>query len=137
VKTRWYHRERALLCALVGLLIWGAALPGAAGNADAAELLMFEQRACPFCAAFNREIAPDYPRSRAGGLAPLRHVDIWESRDGGIAGLDPAVFTPTFVLVENGREVGRLMGYPGRRYFYPEIDRLIDRIDGSPQSGPD
>lgn len=95
---------------------------------QAAELLMFEQKACPFCAEFNREIAPDYPRSRAGGIAPLRHVDIYESRTGGIAGLDPAVFTPTFVLVENGNEVGRMMGYPGRRYFYPEIQALLDKL---------
>jgi hypothetical protein len=99
-----------------------------AGPAAGAELLMFEQKACPFCAAFNREIAPDYPRSKAGAVAPLRHVDIYECRDGGIHGLEPAVFTPTFVLVEGGREVGRMLGYPGRRYFYPEIQRLIDAL---------
>ena len=98
------------------------------GRAEAAELLMFEQRACPFCAAFNREIAPDYLRSRAGGIAPLRHVDIYESRTGGIDGLEPAVFTPTFVLVDKGREVGRLLGYPGRRFFYPEIQTLLDKL---------
>ena len=89
---------------------------------------MFEQKACPFCEAFNREIAPDYPESAAGRAAPLRHVDIWQSRTGGVESLDPAVFTPTFVLVENGREVGRLMGYPGRRYFYQEIEPLIARL---------
>lgn len=109
-----------------------AARPAWAGTV---ELLMFEQKACAFCAAFNREIAPDYPQSRAGHIAPLRHVDIWKSRTGGVEGLDPAVFTPTFVLVENGREVGRLMGYPGRRYFYGEIDALIDRI-GVPSPAP-
>lgn len=96
--------------------------------AAGAELLMFEQKACPFCAAFNREIAPDYPRSQAGAVAPLRHVDIFESRNGGIDGLEPAVFTPTFVLVEDGLEVGRMLGYPGRRYFYPEIQKLIDAL---------
>lgn len=101
---------------------------GAPGWAEAAELLMFEQKACPFCDAFKREIAPDYPRSHAGLRAPLRRVDIWDSRTGGVEGLDPAVFTPTFVLVDDGKEVGRLMGYPGRRYFYAEIDALIDRL---------
>jgi hypothetical protein len=101
-----------------------------------AELLMFEQKACPFCAAFNHEIAPDYPRSRPGRIAPLRHVDIYESRTGGIEGLEPAVFTPTFVLVENGREVGRMMGYPGRRYFYPEIQTLLDKLPQSSAASP-
>ena len=117
----------ALLAAVVG---WGVVPAGAA------ELLMFEQKACPFCAAFNREIAPDYPRSKAGGIAPLRHVDIYESRTGGIDGLEPAVFTPTFVLVEKGREIGRMMGYPGRRYFYPEIQVLIDKLPPAIAAAP-
>ncbi|BDA86026.1 hypothetical protein Sa4125_35680 [Aureimonas sp. SA4125] len=89
---------------------------------------MFEQRACPFCARFIEEIAPDYPRSAAGALAPLRRVDIYESRTGDVPGLDPAVFTPTFVLVDGGSEIGRLVGYPGRRYFYGELQALIDRL---------
>lgn len=109
-------------------IVVAAVLCQANATATAAELLMFEQAACPFCAAFNREIAPDYPQSKAGGRAPLRHVDIHQSRTGGISGLDPAIFTPTFVLVDQGKEVGRMMGYPGRRYFYPEIQGLLDKL---------
>ena len=97
--------------------------------AEAAELLMFEQDGCPFCRKFDEEIAPDYPRSEAGQAAPLRRVDIFEDRRGGYDGVTPAVFTPTFVLVDDeGREVGRLEGYPGRRYFYPEIEPLIAKL---------
>lgn len=117
--------------ALFGLVAAGIGAMPASG----AELLMFEQKACPFCDAFNREIAPDYPRSRAGAIAPLRLVDIWESRTGGIEGLEPAVFTPTFVLVDDHREIGRLLGYPGRRYFYQEIQILLDRLNGSGPPG--
>ena len=101
----------------------------AASASSAAELLMFEQAGCPFCRKFDSEIAPDYPRSRAGRVAPLRRVNIYKDRRGGYVGLDPAVFTPTFVLMDDaGGEVGRLTGYPGERWFYPEIDRLIDRL---------
>lgn len=117
----------------IAILMLFACVAGESSTpAEAAELLMFEQKACPFCEAFNREIAPDYPKSVAGGRAPLRHVDIWESRTGGVEGLDPAVFTPTFVLVDDGKEVGRLMGYPGRRYFYAEIEELIARMGPPP-----
>ncbi|MBC8130409.1 MAG: thioredoxin family protein [Rhizobiaceae bacterium] len=118
---------------VLGRLVLGVALPLASmacQSASAAELLMFHQKACAFCDAFKREIAPDYPRSQAGALAPLRLVDIWESRTGGIEGLEPAVFTPTFVLVEGGREIGRMLGYPGQRYFYPEIQSLIGQLGG-------
>lgn len=97
--------------------------------AEAAELIMFEQAGCPFCARFDAEIAPDYPKSRAGRIAPLRRVDIHEDRTGGIEGLEPAVFTPTFVVVDDdGREIGRLLGYPGRKYFYPEIEALLSGL---------
>ena len=95
--------------------------------ARAAELLMFEQAGCPFCRKFDVEIAPDYPQSRIGRIAPLRRVDIFKDRRGGIAGLVPAVFTPTFVLVgDDGQEIGRLEGYPGRKWFYPEIESILD-----------
>ena len=110
--------------------VWlAAALFAAGGQANAAELLMFEQAGCPFCEAFDAEIAPGYPASNAGRLAPLRRVDIHDDRRGGIDTLSPAVFTPTFLLVDDeGREIGRLEGYPGRKWFYPEIDALIDRL---------
>ena len=34
--------------------------------ADAAELVMFEREGCPYCARFNREIAPIYERTDEG-----------------------------------------------------------------------
>ncbi|MCE7028530.1 thioredoxin family protein [Jiella avicenniae] len=102
----------------------------------AAELLMFEQDGCPFCRKFDAEIAPDYPQSRIGQIAPLRRVNIFEDRTGGIAGLTPAVFTPTFVLVgDDGHEVGRLEGYPGQKWFYPEIEAILDGVTSEPDAG--
>ena len=55
----------ALTCALLAI-----------GRADAAELVMFEQRGCPWCAAFDREIGPVYAKTPEGARAPLRRVDI-------------------------------------------------------------
>ena len=103
----------------------------------AAELLMFEQAGCPFCRAFDAEIAPDYPLSAAGKVAPLRRVNIFDDRRGGVAGLTPAYFTPTFVVLDDDRrEVGRLEGYPGRKYFYPEIEAITDKLGPSGLGNP-
>ena len=119
--------RRLLWLAAFLLLVGQLFFPALAGPAAAAELLMFEQPGCPFCRKFDAEIAPDYPRSRIGMLAPLRRVNIFEDRRGGIPGLTPAVFTPTFVLVgDDGTEIGRLEGYPGRKWFYPEIEALME-----------
>ena len=95
---------------------------------------MFEQPGCPFCRAFDQEIAPDYPRSAAGRVAPLRRVNIFVDRRGGIPELAPAYFTPTFVVVDDaGREIGRIEGYPGRKYFYPEIEAITEKL-GPPKA---
>ncbi|EAU42208.1 hypothetical protein FP2506_05201 [Fulvimarina pelagi HTCC2506] len=95
----------------------------------AAELLMFEQDGCPYCAKFDAEIAPEYPQSEAGKIAPLKRVDIADDRRGGYEDIAPAVFTPTFVMMNDaGEEVGRLKGYPGRRYFYSEIEPMLDKL---------
>lgn len=114
-----------------GTFVIATSLFLSANAADSAELLMFEQAGCPYCARFDAEIAPNYPESEAGQRAPLRRVDIFEDRRGGYADIEPAVFTPTFVMIDDeGEEVGRLQGYPGKRYFYGEIEPMLDTLTG-------
>ena len=36
------------------------------------------------------------------------------------------VFTPTFVLVEDGKELGRIEGYAGDEFFWFLLGRLLD-----------
>jgi hypothetical protein len=48
----------------------------ASASSRAAELVMFEQAGCEWCAAFDRDIAPVYPKTDEGRRAPLRRVDI-------------------------------------------------------------
>ena len=36
------------------------------------------------------------------------------------------VFTPTFVLVNEGRELGRLEGYAGDEFFWFTLKKLLD-----------
>ena len=79
-------------------------------SAPAAELVMYQRDGCPYCVRFEREMAPIYPKTREGALAPLRLVQRPSGgvRDGGLK--KPGIATPTFVLVESGREIGRITG---------------------------
>jgi hypothetical protein len=43
--------------------------------------------------------------------------------------MKPTRFTPTFVLVADGREVGRITGYPGEDFFWGLLQRLIEAHD--------
>jgi hypothetical protein len=89
------------------------------------ELLMFEQPGCVYCAAWNAEVAPEYPLTAEGRAAPLRRLQLHERLPDGIDVVAPPVFTPTFVLVEDGVESGRIEGYPGEDFFWPQLAGLI------------
>jgi hypothetical protein len=96
--------------------------------AQAAELLMFDDPGCMWCRRWNAEIAPSYPKSREGQQAPLRRVPIRDQARAGVALARPINITPTFVLVEDGQEVGRIDGYAGKDFFYPMLAQLLRRL---------
>ncbi len=100
-------------------------------NARAAELVMFEQAGCPWCEAFDREIAPIYGKTAEGLRAPLRRVDIAQNLPADLAFLEMERLTPLFVLVDRGREIGRIRGYPGEDHFWGLLGVLMKKLDAS------
>ncbi len=102
--------------------------------AVAAELVMFESTACEWCATWDEEIAPIYPRTPESRRAPLRRVDIHDPRPPDLASIGGILYTPTFVLVQDGVEVGRITGYPGEDFFWGLLASLIERLDQVPST---
>jgi thioredoxin-related protein len=100
----------------------------------AAELVMFEQAGCVWCETFDREIAPIYPKTTEGQRAPLRRVNIDQSLPPDLSFIVIERITPLFVLVANGREIGRIRGYPGEDHFWGLLGVLIEKLD-SPGTG--
>ncbi len=90
----------------------------------AAELVMVEQRGCEWCARWNEEIAPAYPKTTEGKFAPLRRVDL-RNMPTDLHVQRRVSFTPTFLIVEDGKEVARLEGYPGEDFFWPVLAKLL------------
>ena len=105
--------------------------------ARAAELVMFTQRGCVWCQKFDREIATAYEKTAEGKRAPLRRVDIARPVPADLAFIRRERFTPVFVLVEGGREVGRIRGYPGDAFFYGLLANLIERMDRGESAAPE
>lgn len=110
----------AVLAALFAILS-GLALREATA-ASGVRLLMVEERGCRFCRKWDAEIAHGYRKSAEGRFAPLKRVQRGSPE---IKGLDPVVFTPTFIVVRSGEEVGRVTGYPGAEYFYSELRPIL------------
>ena len=107
---------------LVGSLVMGG------GRARAAELVMFEDPGCGWCRRWLAEVGPAYPRTAEGQVAPLRRIHIREQAISGVVLERPITATPTFVLAERGREIGRIVGYPGEEFFYGLLDNLLKSV---------
>ena len=113
--------------ALIGAMFVALGL----ANARAAELVMFEQAGCVWCETFDREIAPIYGKTEEGLRAPLRRVDTGQSLPPDLAFIERERLTPLFVLVDSGREIGRIRGYPGEDNFWGLLGVLIKKLDAS------
>jgi hypothetical protein len=100
-----------------------------ASRARAAELVMFEQAGCSWCEAFDREIGTIYGKTEDGLRAPLRRVDIARPLPPDLSFVEVERFTPLFVLVDKGREIGRIRGYGGREAFWTQLFVLMEKLD--------
>lgn len=111
-----------------------ALLCGAVAQAENArtELVMFEQDNCYWCEVWFEEIGPIYPKTSEGARAPIRRVDIHDPMPDDLAHIEGSRFTPTFVLIHDGQEVGRIRGYPGEDFFWGLLDQMMQKLP--PQS---
>lgn len=94
----------------------------------AAELLIFERPGCPYCAAFDREVAPIYPMTSEGKAIPARRIDITKPIPTDLDFVKVERLTPVFVLVDNRREIGRFRGYSGDDLFWGLLGVLVARL---------
>ena len=92
-------------------------------------LIMVDDPNCGYCRKFEAEIGPRYPRTAEGRFAPLFKIRR-KSRE--LSAFNPVIYTPTFLLVRGTEEVGRIIGYPGADYFFPELDQLLAKAGYAP-----
>ena len=116
-----------LACAMIVTL--------AGAGARATELIVFEQAACPWCLAFDKEVGVTYNKTEEGRRAPLRRVDIFGPLPADLSFVQVERFTPVFVLVDNGREIGRIRGYGGRESFWMQLYKLMQKLEPSRPEG--
>lgn len=109
---------------------FGLAAPTFAGDL---RLFMFDQPGCIYCARWEAEIGPIYPVTDEAKAAPLTHIGIRDALPEGVVLDRPVTLTPTFVLLDDGQETGRLEGYPGEDFFWFLLGELIDGA-GEPDS---
>ncbi len=115
---------------LAGVLIGLIPISATAGT-TAAELIMFEAETCPWCAAWDQDVGIIYDKTDEGRQAPLRRSDVDGPRPVDLWHIEGVVYTPTFVLLEHGREVGRIVGYPGEAFFWGLLGDLLRKTEAA------
>jgi hypothetical protein len=88
-------------------------------------LMMFETQLCEWCERWDAEVGVIYHKTDEGRAAPLVRHDISAPLPEGITLARRARYTPTFVLLRDGVEFGRIEGYPGEAFFYGLLQDLL------------
>ncbi len=107
------------------LIVLFTAAPAFSAN----ELIMFNSSTCEWCEVWEEEVGGVYGKTEVGKTLPVHRVDIHEDRPVNLEHLRGIRFTPTFVLLQDGREVGRITGYPGESFFWGLLEEMTTRID--------
>ena len=131
MSVRFHFRlsRRSVLTGFAAL----ATAPLEAAASERVGLIMVDEPGCRYCRKFDAEIGGGYHRTAQGRFAPLVKVRR-KARE--LSGFNPVIYTPTFILVRRGEELGRITGYPGPEYFYPELDTLLAKAGFAPGLSP-
>ncbi|RED36121.1 thioredoxin-like protein [Rhodopseudomonas thermotolerans] len=131
-----YHimGQKMLKSTLIGAILLCAAQLSAAA-AHAAELVMFERDGCVWCARWDRDVGQIYPKTDEARLLPLRRINMDHAKEPGLGLASPVRFTPTFVVIDQGREVGRITGYINDDSFWGLLGALAAKVTPPPRRG--
>lgn len=92
---------------------------------DATSLVFVTSDHCPFCKAWEQQVGQLYDQTPYGKNAPLRRIDISMVATE-LPDLSPQVIgTPTFIILESGKEIGRIRGYTDADMFYWQLSDYI------------
>jgi len=113
-------------CFLMAITVFSFVRP-----AQAAELVMFESEGCEWCEAWDEDIGVAYAKTTEASIIPLRRVDIDDALPSDLQHLEGLVYTPTFVVMDKGKELGRIIGYPGEYFFWQLLNEIIIKVNSN------
>lgn len=132
--VRLWRRAAMLLALSIG--IWSALVSHAEAHAalpqKGSALVMVEEAGCGYCARWLAEVGPGYPLSDEGKVAPLHRRDRFDPE---VRRFGRLIYTPTFVLIHDGEERGRILGYPGADFFWSMIGELVAKLPQRAEAG--
>jgi len=117
----------ALSAALI-VLLQAVLAPPLPARADAKRaglsLVMVEDPGCVYCRKWHEEVGPGYPLSDEGKTAPLVRLRLGSTA---LGAFKTVKYTPTFILVRDGQEVDRIVGYAGADFFWSAMAEMLEK----------
>jgi hypothetical protein len=89
------------------------------------QLLMITSDSCPWCEAFEEEVGGIYNKTKEAQKLPLRRHSFYDQLPEYFSDITPATMTPTFIIIVEGSEVGRIIGYPGQELFWWRLSEFF------------
>ena len=94
-------------------------------KAGAFQLVVMEADGCTYCGIFRRDVLPSYEASERAKDMPVRFIDVNDVEKARLDLQAPVNIVPTFIVMKDNKEVGRIPGYLGPENFYPTIKYLM------------
>lgn len=110
---------------LFSVILLGVWLFSLNARASSVQLAVFETRNCDYCQMFHKDVADDYSNSWPGRIAPLSRILVSNYRSDRFELKAPIQVVPTFVLIEDGKELLRITGYFGRQNFFQIMTSVL------------
>ena len=89
------------------------------------ELIFITSEYCPFCEAWEQDIGMLYHKTKYAKQAILRRIDINEVEFELPEIVKDVTGTPTFLIFQNGYEIGRIEGYQSAEMFFWALSEYI------------
>jgi thioredoxin-related protein len=92
------------------------------------ELVVMEAPGCTYCGIFRRDVLPAYEASERAKDVPIRFLDVNDVSSTKIDLETPVDIVPTFVILKDNKEIGRIPGYVGPETFFHTINYLLSTV---------
>jgi len=110
---------------LTGLLICAAVF--AIIPANAAQLINLEKDGCSWCERWHQVIGLIPDNTPESKYTPLRRVDVHEGLPNDLSFAVKGGYTPTFILIDDDRETGRIRDYSGEESSCGLLVKMIQK----------
>ncbi len=91
------------------------------------KLLMLTDKKCIYCMVWEKQIGKIYDKTEISINYPLKRYEASEINEDFKNKIFKTNVTPTFVFFNNGKEIGRIIGYSNPEMFWWQVDEIFER----------